>query len=87
MSSVNVKVVVRVRPQNKIEVSRGGSPCVQVNKENTEINVEDGYNSQKWTFDCVFAPLSTQPQVFEVVGAPVVDAVFQGFNGTIFAYG
>ena len=42
MSSVNVKVVVRVRPQNKIEVSRGGSPCVQVNKENTEINVEDG---------------------------------------------
>jgi kinesin family member 5 len=87
MSSVNVKVVVRVRPQNKIETSRGGAPCVTVNKENTEINVDDGYNAQKWTFDCVFAPNSTQPQVFEFVGAPVVDAVFQGYNGTIFAYG
>ena len=87
MAAVNVKVVVRVRPQNRIETSRGGSPCVNVNKDNTEVKVEDGYNSQKWTFDCVFPPTSTQPQVFEFVGAPVVDAVFQGYNGTIFAYG
>ena len=91
MSNVNVKVVVRIRPQNKIETSRGGAPCVKVNDngtgQGTEVNVEDGYNSQKWTFDCVFSPSSKQPQVFEFVGAPVVDAVFQGYNGTIFAYG
>ena len=57
MSNVNVKVVVRIRPQNKIETSRGGAPCVKVNDndtgQGTEVNVEDGYNSQKWTFDCV----------------------------------
>ena len=49
--------------------------------------MEDGYNSQKWSFDRVFKPTSRQEDVFTFVGMPVVEAVFKGYNGTIFAYG
>lgn len=36
----NVKVVARIRPQNEIEVSRGGSVCVFFpNKETVELRV------------------------------------------------
>ena len=30
---------------------------------------------------------TTQKQVYEFAGKPVVESVLQGFNGTIFAYG
>jgi kinesin family protein 5 len=85
--AVTVKVVVRVRPQNKIETARGGAPCVNISDDGTEVDVEDGYNSQKWSFDRVFKPTSRQEDVFTFVGMPVVEAVFKGYNGTIFAYG
>lgn len=30
---------------------------------------------------------STQREVYEKVGQPIVDAAFEGINGTMFAYG
>jgi len=81
--SSSVHVVVRVRPQNSIEVSRGGKMAVTV-QENNVIVVED---DQKFTFDRIFDPSSLQSQVFETVGVPLVATVFEGYNGTIFAYG
>ena len=35
----------------------------------------------------VFGPESTQDQVYARLGAPVLEHAFNGFNGTIFAYG
>jgi hypothetical protein len=35
----------------------------------------------------VFDVDSTQQQVYEMAGRPVVTSLFDGFNGTIFAYG
>jgi hypothetical protein len=69
-TAVTVKVVVRVRPQNKIETARGGAPCVEISADGTEVAVEDGYNSQKWSFDRVFKPDSRQQDVFEFGGLP-----------------
>jgi kinesin family protein 15 len=43
--------------------------------------------SRSYTFDQAFDPATTQAEVFEVVGAPLVDSVLDGFNATIFAYG
>jgi len=40
-----------------------------------------------FSFDFIFGVDSSQQQIFDAVGAPVVDAVFQGYNATVFAYG
>ena len=35
----------------------------------------------------MFGDRSAQERVYEVCGAPLVESVLQGYNGTIFAYG
>lgn len=38
-------------------------------------------------FDAVFDDQAEQERVYDVCGAPLVESVLQGYNGTIFAYG
>ena len=38
-------------------------------------------------FDALFGPASTQEEVFDAVGRPIVEAALQGVNATILAYG
>lgn len=42
---------------------------------------------QSFTFDAVFGPNSTQSEIFEAVGRPILSDTLLGYNGTIFAYG
>jgi kinesin family member 5 len=87
MATVNVKVVARIRPQNSIEKKRGGKPCVKVEGGNEIFLDAEEEGNYHFTFDRVFAPNSKQSEVFEYIGKPVVDSIFKGYNGTIFAYG
>lgn len=41
----------------------------------------------KFTFDHIFQVKSTQQEVFEKIGQPIVNSAFEGINGTMFAYG
>ncbi|KAH3766493.1 Kinesin-II 95 kDa subunit [Pelomyxa schiedti] len=43
--------------------------------------------TKSFTFDSVYGPESTQREIYEETAAQIIDAVFKGFNGTIFAYG
>jgi len=43
--------------------------------------------SKTFTFDYVFGPNSKQVDIYNLVARPIVDAVLEGYNGTIFAYG
>ena len=43
--------------------------------------------AKTYTLDGVFPSTSTQSDVFDRVGVPLLDACFKGFNGTILAYG
>lgn len=38
-------------------------------------------------FDGVIRADQSQAEVFDVVGKPIANAVLEGFNGTVFAYG
>ena len=40
-----------------------------------------------YTFDRVFGPETTQAEIYASAAAPITQAVLQGYNGTIFAYG
>ena len=70
------KCVVRLQDGDAVErVLAGGSaaPGRAIEKE--------------FTFDGVFDPESTQKEVYEEVGKPVLKDVLQGYNGSILAYG
>lgn len=87
-SNVNVKVAVRCRPMSRKEMDRGCSNIVQVVDNVLTIKGADGnYEDKTFTFDHVYDGNSTQVQVYQDLGRPVVNQALEGFNGTIFAYG
>jgi Kinesin motor domain len=48
---------------------------------------DDREAPKSFFFDSVFGDNVTQKRVYEVCGAPLVESVLEGYNGTIFAYG
>lgn len=49
---------------------------------------EEGDQTEKiFSYDSVYGIDSTQRQVYDETGFPLVESVISGFNGTIFAYG
>ena len=83
-----VKVAIRVRPMNKREKEQNSRLCVQVDKDNNTVSViSDKNESKTFPFDYVYPMETTQREVYDQVAFPIVDSIFQGYNGTIFAYG
>jgi len=44
-------------------------------------------NGKVYQFDAAFGPSATTESVYEDVGSVIVEAVLEGYNGTVFAYG
>ena len=83
-----VKVAVRVRPMNQKEKEEKSKVCVQVNTDSHTVTINSDKNNDKtFQFDYVYPMTSTQREVYDQVAFPIVDSIFQGYNGTIFAYG
>lgn len=47
----------------------------------------EGTGGKIYQFDAAFGPEATTEIVYEQVGSYVVEAVLEGYNGTVFAYG
>ncbi|KAL7596081.1 hypothetical protein Lser_V15G29500 [Lactuca serriola] len=79
-SDTGVKVIVRMRPPSK-------------NEEEGEIILQKTSGDslsilgQTFTFDSVADAASTQADIFQLVGAPLVENCIAGFNSSVFAYG
>lgn len=54
--------------------------CVQIKS-----TIEN--NTLKFNFDQAFNTNTNQIEIYQAAAQPIVDAVLDGFNGTIFAYG
>lgn len=78
-----VKVVIRIRPPNKLEID--SSSCVE--KKDMVVTVALDKNSKEFYFDQVFDGHSKQEDVYETTAFSLVESVAEGYNGTIFAYG
>ena len=89
--AVNVKVALRCRPLSKKELSEGDRSIFEKDGNVARLQDPDGRQNGgqpiEFGFDHVYDADSTQLQVYEDVGKPVVDAAFAGFNTTVFAYG
>lgn len=87
-SGNSIQVVCRFRPTNKLELESGGSNVIEFDDDGKgcKLLVSD-HQPYRFTFDSVFSTDSRQIAVFNFVGKPIVEALFQGYNGTIFVYG
>nr|XP_027117045.1 kinesin-like protein KIN-12B [Coffea arabica] len=75
-----VKVIVRMRPLNKDEEE--GEMIVQ-KISNDSLSIA----GHTFTFDSIADYESAQIDIFELVGAPLVENCLAGFNSSVFAYG
>ncbi|KAL0905212.1 hypothetical protein M5K25_027401 [Dendrobium thyrsiflorum] len=78
-SDCGVQVIVRMRPLGKEEE---GVQIVQKTSPNSISILEHSF-----TFDSVADESSTQHDIFQLVGLPLVENCLAGFNSSIFAYG
>ncbi|KAI3791167.1 hypothetical protein L2E82_04825 [Cichorium intybus] len=79
-SDTGVKVIVRMRPPNTNEEE--GEAIVQKTAGDSLSIL-----GQTFTFDSVADAASTQVDIFQLVGAPLVENCIAGFNSSVFAYG
>jgi kinesin family protein 3/17 len=86
-----VKVCVRVRPLSSKEKQDGRAKIATTDNETNVFTVDNpnaaGEPPKTFTFDHTFFEYTPQQEVFDKCGAHIVDAVMEGFNGTVFAYG
>jgi len=107
--SANIRVAVRVRPENSREKAGHYKNVIKVVDEKMLVfdpkdeGEDDFYfqgkkqgrrdlnkkenKDQKFAYDSVFAPGSTNDQVFEGTTKDLVEVIFNGYNCSVFAYG
>ncbi|KAF6254437.1 hypothetical protein COO60DRAFT_1665196 [Scenedesmus sp. NREL 46B-D3] len=82
-------VFVRVRPINSAESSEGDNyNCTRVYGDRTvSVELKHRPEPHQFKFDCVLPENTSQLEIFERAGKPIVDNCMGGYNSTIFAYG
>lgn len=88
----DVRVVCRFRPQNEKEKNETGmGKTCMVFKDDKTVQIVGNSSAtaaeRTFTLDRVFACETRQKEVYDFAAKPVVDAVLQGYNGTVLAYG
>ncbi|KAK6938063.1 Kinesin motor domain [Dillenia turbinata] len=79
-----VRVAVNIRPLITSELLVGCTDCVNVVPGEPQVQI----GSHAFTFDYVYGSGgSTSSRIFEDCVAPLVDAIFHGYNATVLAYG
>ena len=81
----NVKVVCRFRPLINIELELAGE-FKEIYSFPTDQSVKTEENDT-FTYDRVFPMNTSQNEMFEFIGKPIIDDVLIGYNGTVLAYG
>lgn len=87
-----IQVVIRCRPLSSTEVANGNEKVVKMVERDDwgEVIVHregDEEPPKIFSFDRVFDERTNQEDLFEKTARAIVGNVFEGYNGTIFAYG
>ncbi|CAK4643208.1 hypothetical protein LEN26_003499 [Aphanomyces euteiches] len=91
-SDESVRVMVRIRPMSTKEKQDGRQVVTVASFERAEVTISNPAGAaseppKAFTFDAAFGSESTQQQVYDTAATAIVEAVMDGYNGTIFAYG
>lgn len=88
----SIKVAVRVRPFNGRERDAECTCCVSMSGQTTILHKSNG-DDARFSFDYSYwshkkdANYASQEQVYQDIGAEMLDHAFKGYNVCIFAYG
>ncbi|CAG8442057.1 3299_t:CDS:10 [Rhizophagus irregularis] len=88
----NVKVVVRVRPSNAVEMTRGDTEVWEVKNDLRRVGLQADYCERhrkqmaEYFFDEAFTG-SDNKILFEKGVRDTIRSTMEGYNGTVFAYG
>ncbi|TMW64781.1 hypothetical protein Poli38472_011661 [Pythium oligandrum] len=84
-----VKVVVRCRPFSSKELNENRKSIITIDTQSGAVGIRCPDNDQlkSFTFDSAYDETTTQRQFYDESGYPLVESIFEGYNGTIFAYG
>ena len=86
----NIAVSCRFRPLNEREKERSMEIVADFPFDGKTVVINqqyEGFGTAKFNFDNVFPPDTDQILVYEATALPIIEAVMNGFNGTVFAYG
>ena len=91
-SKTRVKVVIRIRPQNREDAENllpeEQQPCVEVGPSPSEIMLSRPfYAPKRFGYDCVLPPSCSQEDAYEAVAGDIVRDTLEGFNATVMCYG
>ena len=81
----NIRVFARIRPQSQAELSNGAPACVS-SESDTELIINRGNQSRKFTFDRVFDCATANNEVFTDIQQLLVSTL-DGFNVCVLTYG
>ncbi len=86
-SNFNLKVAVRCSPNGGNEISANSTNIVYVENNSVFGNIKENENVKM--IDSVFGlgPETTQEQLYNELGRPIVIQALAGVNGTLFTYG
>ncbi|KAI8866857.1 kinesin-domain-containing protein [Ramicandelaber brevisporus] len=82
----SLDVVCRFRPPNKQELANGADIIVGFEDE-SEVKVNGPEFQCSFSFDRIFPPGTTQSEIYNYSIQTTLADVFNGYNGTVFAYG
>jgi kinesin family protein 5 len=90
----NIKVVCRLRPENKREIETGLKLCITYGTDNLKLIVDNNGEKKSseegaydFTFDRVFGADSKQFEIYDYAAKPIIEGAMEGWNGTLFCYG
>ncbi|KAJ0238138.1 Kinesin-like protein KIN-4C [Hirschfeldia incana] len=80
-----VRVAVNIRPLITPELLNGCTDCITVSPNEPQVHI----GSHSFTYDFVFGSGGCYPslEIYDHCVAPLVDALFNGYNATVLAYG
>ncbi|CAD2216380.1 OSM3-like kinesin [Angomonas deanei] len=86
--SENIRVVIRTRDLLPYEAERGDKALVRLDLATNQVIVQHPIGDPDvFAFDAVYNNTFTQRDIFLQEVQPLADAVLQGYNATVFAYG
>eukprot|EP00485_Elphidium_margaritaceum_P013870 CAMPEP_0202726688 /NCGR_PEP_ID=MMETSP1385-20130828/184740_1 /ASSEMBLY_ACC=CAM_ASM_000861 /TAXON_ID=933848 /ORGANISM="Elphidium margaritaceum" /LENGTH=1381 /DNA_ID=CAMNT_0049392915 /DNA_START=63 /DNA_END=4208 /DNA_ORIENTATION=+ len=90
----NIRVIARFRPssetekrEEKIQSLTDSEPKFLTTQEVRLKRPDNNQQQFKCVLDHIFKMSTQQKKIFDLVGRPMVQAVLEGYNATIFAYG
>ncbi|KAK9028544.1 hypothetical protein V6N11_025700 [Hibiscus sabdariffa] len=83
-SSDSVRVAVNIRPLITTELLNGCTDCITVVPGEPQVQI----GTHSFTYDYVYGGEGTpSSSIYDDCAAPLVDALFDGYNATVLAYG